>query len=414
MKSRKKYATIAALALASAIAAPGAVFAQDVNLRMWTFLNPEGAAGREQALARIISDFEAANPGIHVQVEQQVWDQMTPKFLAAHDAGSAPDLIWVNSDLLGTVIQSGALADISGQFTAADREDLDNELVRAASVGDALYGTGQSFMIYGLLTRSKFLEEAGVDPASIQTWDDLVAAAGQLTVKNGDEVVRWGLCQNLGMTKVDPGLLLAHLLTDNPIAPFTETGRAQWANERGVEGIRRVVDLIKSGVSPHDAINWNNDEMYDQFAAGRCAIVTGASVRVGNMQGATGDDAIGFLTWTTGGWGGAPHQEEAGRSMAALSPGRADETWVTLGSTVPFRASTVTAMADHMSQVKYSTLGTAMEYIRTSGWVPPFGADISGYRDDMNRAIQQVLLNDADPLAVLEQAESAYNNRHGY
>ncbi len=32
-------------------------------------------------------------------------------------------------------------------------------------------------------------------------------------------------------------------------------------------------------------------------------------------------------------------------------------------------------------------LKTAMDYIRTSGWVPPFGADISGYRDDMNRAI---------------------------
>ncbi|PZQ50044.1 MAG: hypothetical protein DI556_08190 [Rhodovulum sulfidophilum] len=424
---------LASLALAMGLTAlaSGLAQAQDTSLRMWTFLNPEGTSGREKALARIIQDFEAANPGVRIQVEQQVWDQLTPKFLAAHDAGSAPDVVWVNSDLLGTVIQSGALADIRSQFTDADLADLDNELLRAATVDGALYGTGQSYMIYGLIARGRYLAEAGVTEDSIRSWDDLLEVARKLTVREGDTVTRWGLCQNLGMTKVDPGVLLAHLLTGAGDTPaFDAAGQAHWANERGVEGIRRVVELIDEGVSPPEAVNWNNDEMYDQFAAGRCAMITGASVRVGNMQGATGDDAISFIrypsgtpgtpsnhaisNWTTGVWSGSPRKEEAARLIAALSSPEADQEWVTMGGTIPFRASTATTLADHMGEEKYRFLGTAMDYIRASGWVPPFGADISGYRDDMNRAIQQVLLRGADPLAALSEAEQAYNGRHGY
>ena len=40
------------------------------TVRMWTFLNPEGAtSGRNLALKKIIDQFEAENPGIDVVVE---------------------------------------------------------------------------------------------------------------------------------------------------------------------------------------------------------------------------------------------------------------------------------------------------------------------------------------------------------
>src|SRR5690625_2918134 len=86
------------------------------TVRMWTFLNPSGTAPREVALAQIIEDFEAENPDIKIEVEAQVWDQMTPKFLAAHSARNAPDVIWISTDLLGDVISAGAVADLNELF----------------------------------------------------------------------------------------------------------------------------------------------------------------------------------------------------------------------------------------------------------------------------------------------------------
>lgn len=60
--------------------------------------------------------FEAANPDVEISVEPQVWDQLTPKFLAAHRAGNAPDLVWANTDLLGDALETGSLADLGEPF----------------------------------------------------------------------------------------------------------------------------------------------------------------------------------------------------------------------------------------------------------------------------------------------------------
>lgn len=410
---------------------PMALHAEQTTIRMWTFLNPEGSTVREKVLGKLISNFEASHPDIRVRTEQQVWDQMTPKFMAASGAGSAPDVIWVNSDLLGVVINSGALADIGSAFTAEDLADLDNPLVQSATVDGKVYGVGQSYMIFGLIARQKFLDEAGVDAAAIRTWADLDAAAKKLTKGSGNAVERWGLCQDLGMTKIDPGLLLAHLLTNDGDRPaFGQTGRADWSNDRGLAGIRHVTSLITEGVSPREGLNWTNDEMYDQFSAGRCAMITGASVRIGSLQKATGDDDIAFIpypsddgaapsrqaisNWTTSIWEGSKHKEAAAQLVAYLVSPEADAIWVTEGGTLPARASTAQSLTKFLDKPSHRYMRAAGDYIRSSGWVPPFGADISGYRDDMDRAIQQVVMNGTDPKQALEQAEQAYNARHGY
>lgn len=41
---------------------------------------------------------------------------MSPKFLAAHNAGNAPDIIWVVTDFLGDAIGSGSLASLNDLF----------------------------------------------------------------------------------------------------------------------------------------------------------------------------------------------------------------------------------------------------------------------------------------------------------
>lgn len=422
--------TVAVAVLAAILnaAACGAALADTVTLRMWTFLNPSGSTGRERALAQLIKDFETANPGTKVQVEQQVWDQMTPKFLAAHAARSAPDLIWVNSDLLGKAIDAGSLADISAAFTGEDMKDLDNSLVRAARNGPALYAVGQSYTIMGILARADYLAAKGVDPKRIATWSDLDEAAKALTITANGATTRWGFCQHFGLTKIDPGIVLAYLLTGGSPA-FDASGTAHWANEQGVQGIKRAAELLKAGYSPKEGVTWNNDDMYDQFSAGRCAMATGTSVRIPNLQAASGDSNIAFIpypsdtpgkvsnqamnAWMTGVWSGSKNKALAAKFVAFMASPAADRLWVTEGSTVPIRSSTLPALTDFFAQPKYQFLGSAMQYVQAAGWIPPLSADISGYRDDLNRAVQRVVLNGAAPLDSLKEAEKAYNTRHG-
>ena len=56
-------------------------------------------------------------------------------------------------------------------------------------------------------------------------------------------------------------------------ALFDENGRAQFATPEAVEAVNYVVDLIKSGFMPEQSINWTVDDVYEQFAADRLAMI---------------------------------------------------------------------------------------------------------------------------------------------
>lgn len=86
------------------------------TVRMWTFLDPEADNGRAKALKQMIETFEAENPGIKIVVEPQDWEQMTPKFFAAHAAGNAPDIIWCIMDEMGAALDLGALEPLENLF----------------------------------------------------------------------------------------------------------------------------------------------------------------------------------------------------------------------------------------------------------------------------------------------------------
>ena len=73
---------------------------EEVTVRMWTFIDPEGTGGRNVALKQMINEFEADNPGVHIVVEPKNWQTMTAEFLAAAATGTALDIMWCSTGLL--------------------------------------------------------------------------------------------------------------------------------------------------------------------------------------------------------------------------------------------------------------------------------------------------------------------------
>src|SRR4051812_41457498 len=100
-------------ALALSFAAAAATVSAQTVVTMWTFLDPGKTSGREVALKSMIDAFEKANPSIKVKVEPQVFSELMAKFLAAHNTGGAPDIIWVNTENMGALMKSGAAADLN-------------------------------------------------------------------------------------------------------------------------------------------------------------------------------------------------------------------------------------------------------------------------------------------------------------
>lgn len=403
------------------------------TVRMWTFLNPAGTAPREVALAQIIEDFEAANPDIKIEVEPQVWDQMTPKFLAAHSARNAPDVIWISTDLLGDVISAGAVADLNGLFIndwdEEFVEDITDSYFELCEVDGEQYCLFTSRNYIGLLYRADFFEEAGLDADSIATWDDLREAAEGLTIVNeSGDVERWGFGQQFSPDFADPQMYVPLVLEDQADI-FNEDGTPAWSTEVGTKAMAEMTSYVsESGPTPPASINYSAEDLYEQYAAGRMAIITGASVRVSTLQQQIGADKVGYMLWPNrdgsgnapspalgwgvGVWSGSSVLEEAGAFLEYMTGPEADRLWVEVGGQIPMRQSTISSMEEFFADPVNQYVVDAANGITNNSWVAPIAFPIGGYREDLNQAAQDVILKGASPEDALKEAEENFIRRN--
>ena len=120
---------------------------EETTVTMWTFLDPTKTTGREVVLAKLIDNYYAQT-GVRVVVEPQAWDTLTAKFLAAQATGSAPDLIWVNSEDMGSILNANALEPLENLFVADWDQQTLEDAVFYISHADLLIIGGTSLAVY--------------------------------------------------------------------------------------------------------------------------------------------------------------------------------------------------------------------------------------------------------------------------
>lgn len=425
------------LALAGAITTATGVapsFAEQTTVRMWTFLNPTGATPREVALAKIIENFEQANPDVDVVVETQAWDQMTPKFLAAHNTGNAPDVIWVVTDFLGDAVKSGSLANLSDLLMKD--WNADQVADRAGAYWDLTNIDGKQYALFtsrnyiAIAYRKDLFAQAGIDPATITTWDKLVEVAGKLTQKDASgQVTRYGFVQGFNENQADPPMMIPYLL-DKGAELFNKDGTANFTSSEAVEALTFQTDLItKHGVMPQSAVGWTVDDVYEQFASDRAAMILGASVRVSTLQGQLGKDKVGLMLWPGSGdkphspavmagwavgvWSKSQVAEQASKFVDYMLGAEGDKLWVEVGGQSPGLSSTLDKLGDFTNQPGNEYLRVVSEGAAKYGWLAPIDYSIGGYRQILNKAAQAVVVNGADPKQALDEAAAEFNRNHG-
>lgn len=420
---------IAALAVATTFAA-NSVSAQ--TLRVWGQLNPASTADpRERVLKKLIDQFEAQNPGVKIEVEPQVWQQLSDKFFAAHQTNSAPDVVWVYSPRVVEAIKMGSLANLDELFvktwSQAEKDDVDGSFWRLGASPNAHYHITHSASSAGTFYRVDLFKEAGIDPKSLSTWDKFIAAAQKLTVKDpSGTVTRWGLGQAFS---VDPAFkpIAFSVLLEQDKSAFNEKGQAVWATPGGVKGLQLQTDLVsKYKVTPESSVSAKTDDLYDAFNAGRMAMIRGASVRIPRSMQVLGADKVGYLKtpsftegkyspieivgWSLGVWSGSKHKALAGKFVEFLSSKEADRLWVMEGASVPVRKSTIKENPQFFADPKNAFLVDVAEEAVDYGWFAPEGLKF-GWNEEIMRAAQDVLTNKTDPKAAMEKAEATFNRQ---
>lgn len=417
---------------AMALSAPFVNRAQAATtIRMWSFLDPvKGRSSREVVLKKLVDGFEAANPEVKIVVEPQNWQAMSEKFFAAHQTGSAPDISTIVVSRVRGAIKLGALANLDdlfvGKWSQEEKDDIDGPIWRLGAKPNAHYQVPTTSTLYGIIYRADLFKEAGIDPAKVTTWDSFIAAALKLVSKDSSGTVeRWGFGQpNTGLTPMSP--ILLNVLLDEQGTIFDKDMRAKWSTPAGVKGLQLQVDMIrKYKIMPENQINVTAEEVYEQFLAGRAAIVRASTARWLQMAGRFGPGSVGYLPtpsfsgekpslsefqgWHVGVWSGSMNKELAGKFVEHIANREADTLWTTQAGQLPNRQSTITSNAAFFADPKNAILLKAAGDLRTNSWLAPDGAGEGGWNEGFNSAFQDVMINNADPKAALQKAEANFN-----
>lgn len=404
------------------------------TVRMWTFLDPNADNGRAKALKKIIETFEAENPNIKIVVETQEWQEMTPKFFAAHAANNAPDIIWIIMDEMGAALDLGALEPLENLFL----KDWTPEMI--ADIDDAFFNFGvrdgkhyqisHSRNYMAMYYRADLFEEKGLEVPT--TWDEFIEVCQALTeVDPKTGVMRYGFGQAFNVDKVDPQIMTSIILEKQGNL-FTDDGKANWANEIGVEALQFQLDCIdKYKITPESALTTTGEDLWVDFAAGKYAIITGGAVRLptvrsdvpfdpnavqlmlypGSKEGSHSPATING--WCVGVWSGSKVKEAAGKFVEAMMSPDADKLWVTLGGQVAIRKSTVESMKDFYEKPENAYLTVVAEGIAKYGWPQPTDYAISSWKNDLNRAVQRVKVDNMSLLEALQSVADDFNERNG-
>ena len=174
--------------------------AQPVSLEYWAFADyASGEAGDLQK--KFIAEFEAANPGVKINMSPKNDDELTAGITAAAASKTLPDIYMQSDDMGAQDVQLGALENVYDRWMAepeAYRKQFNPVMVADMTpIEKTMYGmpyTGYSSFLFRNLT---VLKAAGIDPnEKVETWDQWLAQMKKIKDAGYDALPSMALAYN--------------------------------------------------------------------------------------------------------------------------------------------------------------------------------------------------------------------------
>ncbi|MCD7058318.1 extracellular solute-binding protein [Pelagibacterium xiamenense] len=390
------------LALGVAMSATGAS-AQSGELTIWSW---NIAAS---SLESVIEGFNAQYPDVSVTVEDLGNQQVFDRLLAGCAAGGSglPDIVSIENheaeifwaqfpDCFVDLRTLGYSEDVASAFPDFKRIELE--------VGDKAYAMPWDSGPVAMFYRRDFYENAGVDPASISTWDDFIAA--------GEAVM-----------EANPGVVMAQadlngdtewfrmLANEQGCGYFAQDGAAITVAQPGcVAALEKVGEMVNAGLIT--AADWN--EKIQSNNAGTVASQLYGGWYEGTIRSTAPEDQAGL-------WGvylmpsmteDGPHAANLGGSSLAITSAtnNPEAAWAYVNYTLGTNEGQVTMLREYGL---VPSLLSALDDPYVSEPLPFWGdqavwVDILGTLDDVVPSRGTPFFGDAD--GVMRAVQTQYLN----
>lgn len=369
----------------------------------------------------MIDDFNAANPDVVVvpQSGGATTDNMLPKVTTAIAAGTYPDIAYLYGSWAANIAKSDKVVDLTSyvQDPSFEWEDYWPPLREAATVGDQIIGIPAAAGNLTVVYNKALFDAAGADyPAPDWTWDDFRAAAAAVTDPatntygtswpvTGDEDTVWRFWP----------LLWQH---GGDIVNAEHT-QATFAEQPGIDALTFLKEMNADGSIYHDS---TDEKGYQLFLSGHLGMLVTGPWALYDVTEARIDYGVQLMpslatehTTVAGAdnWIVFDHDDPA-RVQAAveflrwLTAPEQDIRYDLAVGNMPLRKST-TQEPDYAEYVEdfpgVDTMVANLEQARSR----PALTEYPRLSSFVGEAIVAVLLEDADPRTVLEEAAQQTN-----
>lgn len=245
------------------LAAP-AMAATTLNL-VEVITSPE----RTETLKQIIGKFEAANPGVKVEITSLPWNEAFEKFATLVSAGQTPDLVEMPDTWQALYTNNGLLENLEPYLKTWENTP---KLVDKALEVSRLAGGKASMVPYGFYLRAMFYNKKLFAQAGIADAPKNLAEFRSASEKISKIPGKYGYCLRGGPGGLNGWMMFGAINAgDNTF--FKPDGTSTLSDPSWTGGIKFLVDLYKDKLAPPDSVNWGFNEIVSGFYSGTCAML---------------------------------------------------------------------------------------------------------------------------------------------
>ncbi len=274
----RSMAAVAALALTVTACGGGTGEGSGGGGDTLTFLSWSG----EEVMAPVIESFEAANPDIQVEVS---YAPPVAEYIQALQtrvlSGTAPDVFVIAAENKTNLIEGEHVVDLSGEPWMSTIPEFNQ---KTYSAGDAVYGASTSTWGAGIGYNKELLAEVGADTVPA-TWEEFLQLCRDLE-EAGITPFLEDLTQMPTMVSSFVG---AHNAAeggtmDQEIFDGTSSFEEEWT-----DSLTQYNQLYEEGLGDANAVGLTADQVFDEFANGRVAMITSGPWNVTPLKEAAPD-----------------------------------------------------------------------------------------------------------------------------
>ncbi len=264
---------------------------EEVTLKLWCIATESDA--NRPAYEQAIADYEAANPGVKIEMEAFENESYKTKIKAAMSGGSAEDLpdiffTWGGA-FLGDFVDAGKVVCLDDIYANNYSEDqIPSVMLNNTTYDGKHYGVPTTFNIVAMYANMDLLKQAGWDKVP-ETYEELTQCCDDLVAAG---IIPFGCAgsETWCVTEYLEPIILKSIGYEDLGKIFA--GEATWNDPDIAKSVDIMQEMIDKGYFDPSGVALGNDEVKANFLAGKTAFYQNGSWNTGEVAAADFESAV--------------------------------------------------------------------------------------------------------------------------